>query len=45
MYGVSFVGVEKIASRDKSSEKFSKKLLQEKHPEIDPSVGTSVDKE
>ena len=45
MYGVSFVGVEKIASRDKSSEKFSKKLLQENHPEIDPSVGTSVDKE
>jgi len=45
MYGISFVGVEKIAAKDKSSIKFSNKILQEKHPEIDPLVWSSINDE
>ena len=45
MYGVTFVGVEKIAAKDKSSIKFSRKILQDKHPEIEPLAWTSMDAE
>jgi len=43
MYGISFVGVEKIASKDKSSDKFSMKILREHHPEADNSNLTFTD--
>ncbi|MBE6640884.1 MAG: PrsW family intramembrane metalloprotease [Ruminococcaceae bacterium] len=38
MYGFSFITVDRISAKDKKQNKFSKMLLCQKHPEIDPSV-------
>lgn len=38
LYGMSFIGIDKIASRDSAAGRFSTKLVQKMHPEADPSV-------
>ncbi len=42
MYGFSFVGIERISAKDKSTAKFSEKILQEMHPETEPSIWKSL---
>lgn len=41
LYGLSFVSVDRIASRDTSSKKFSERLLCDKHPELE---GAPIDR-
>ncbi len=42
LYGFSFIGVDRIASRDSASVKFSLKLLKEKHPNAAATVWEGV---
>ena len=44
MLGVSFINIDRIASRDRSAYKFSKKLLMDKHPELDGAVWNELDR-
>lgn len=36
--GISFISVDRIASRDSAASKFSKKIFLNKHPELDPAL-------
>ena len=35
IYGISFITVDRISSKDGDADKFSKKLFYTKHPELD----------
>lgn len=38
IYGISFITVDRIASKDSASDKFSKRIFFKKHPELDAAV-------